>query len=700
MTANTGSVRMSIDTATKRRGISSLRLASRSLMVFALSAALLFTSACSGGGGFNPPLNALSASITSVQTVTTASGESAVRIDFSVTGETGQQFTLLFQYFIDADMDGQRDANEPLLTMTEVSMALENLLVNDPNNPQPPSMGDVSGFGPNTDILAGAFFWQAGADLGFSVSNFGVVITPTGSGNQTVNPASSAGSFTYGGGNPSASVTGSAGGAAVSGTGRAQHAAHLVSDQGTTATMTDVGNEIAALQGTDGSAPIGNIDRLSIDGNTRTAALGAGFMGSAVVEHATAPIYEGTTVRVLSTGGANSSGTAQDSCTLYLFGPTGAESVNTSITLNTARRRHAACWLPSNEIFVCGGLDAAGNPLASAEIFDPATSTFSNVAMPMPGPRFNHTCTLLPDGTVLIAGGSSSTTPTAGNAFIFDPSSGGFTDTGASVDRYDHTANLLVNGAVILAGGRTVSGDVPLATADFYRSIDGGPGAPVGFTSITAANMSGARYQHAASILGDGSLLVSGGFGPGNSALATSEFFMVVAATSTLTIGVFSPTNPMATPGLDMVAARARHTQTTTVSGSAVVLGGVTGSEMSPSVITDPNQSIEIFQFMNNPPSVSNINAGGSLSAVNLSFTLADVEGNPAYVIVRFSTDGGATFGFATLTNYAATVNLQPGTHSVTWNAMADGVASLSGTVVEVIPVGGPVGAPAGVTLP
>ncbi len=46
-------------------------------------------------------------------------------------------------------------------------------------------------------------------------------------------------------------------------------------------------------------------------------------------------------------------------------------------SLNTARYQHTATLLPDGEVLVTGGLDVNGNPLASAELYNPATGKWS-----------------------------------------------------------------------------------------------------------------------------------------------------------------------------------------------------------------------------------------------------------------------------------------------------------------------------------
>jgi hypothetical protein len=85
--------------------------------------------------------------------------------------------------------------------------------------------------------------------------------------------------------------------------------------------------------------------------------------------------------------------------------------------------------------------------------------------------RDNHSATLLPDGTVFIAGGETTNCDPRGCKFggyfagtttsfeAYDPSSGGFTNAGnMTFPRAGHTATLLPNGTVLLTGGYGYAG--------------------------------------------------------------------------------------------------------------------------------------------------------------------------------------------------------------------------------------------------
>lgn len=89
-------------------------------------------------------------------------------------------------------------------------------------------------------------------------------------------------------------------------------------------------------------------------------------------------------------------------------------------------RNHTATRLTNGRVVVAGGLDAAGDSLDSAELYDPATNTFS-AAGTLTQAVAGALETLLPDGRVLLSGGQ--TGPSASPAVV------------ATAQRYDPAAN-------------------------------------------------------------------------------------------------------------------------------------------------------------------------------------------------------------------------------------------------------------------
>ena len=227
------------------------------------------------------------------------------------------------------------------------------------------------------------------------------------------------------------------------------------------------------------------------------------------------------------------------------------------------RYGHTATLLNNGEVLVTGG--SAGGPprggppgpptlLATAELFDPTSGTFTGTGS-MSIVRIGHTATLLKNGKVLVTGGGpfpvqNGIPPYAlASAELFDPTSGTFTPTtgSMSVGRYGHTATLLNNGTVLVTGGDNGLGALP--TADLFD--------PTSETfTPTTGKMSVARYGHTATLLNNAKVLITGGGGN------TAE--------------LFDPTNETFTPTTgSMETARSYHTATLLDDGKVLVTGGV-----------------------------------------------------------------------------------------------------------------------------
>jgi hypothetical protein len=127
-------------------------------------------------------------------------------------------------------------------------------------------------------------------------------------------------------------------------------------------------------------------------------------------------------------------------------------------TLSTARSRHTATLLHNGKILVTGGYNGS-TVYGSAELYNPQTGETQAVGT-MSSPRFAHTATLMSNGKVLIAGGFSSLTGDArlSSTELFDPANNSFTPAhGMNLPRAMHAASLMKNGKVLITGGRSTS---------------------------------------------------------------------------------------------------------------------------------------------------------------------------------------------------------------------------------------------------
>lgn len=257
--------------------------------------------------------------------------------------------------------------------------------------------------------------------------------------------------------------------------------------------------------------------------------------------------------------------------------------------MSVERTLHRATTLNDGRILVTGGCITFGAGLSTAEIYDPATNTWS-APIPMTQTRIAHTATKLPDGRVLLTGGSSSfilTPPTSTNylpifqsaistAEIFDPATNTFSPTAntMSAARFGHAAIVLPNGNVLISGG------VRAGQTSF-----GGLGIPLyaltcdlfNPTTNTFTQIAGhviPRVVHSLNLLPNGQVMAIGGAGGTLVvSLASTEFFN--PSTNTWTSGPALPPFPGFPTGTTSLGL---HTTTNLPNGDLYIAGGAAGA--------------------------------------------------------------------------------------------------------------------------
>ena len=233
--------------------------------------------------------------------------------------------------------------------------------------------------------------------------------------------------------------------------------------------------------------------------------------------------------------------------------------------LAQARRGHQGVMLRDGRVLVVGGF-AQGELLSSAEVYDPATGRWSATGA-MSIPRLGHSLTVLADGRVLAPGGTTvGAAEAAGeaqairpeaSAEIYDPKAGTWTGGGAmGAPRFEHTATLLGDGRVLMTGGQgPVDGRLgPLGSTELYD--------PAADAFVRSNDLGEGRANHAAVLLPDRSVLVTGGVGGpnGDVSLASAE--------------VFDPREGSWTRVAPLAEARSGHTATLLSDGRVLVAGG------------------------------------------------------------------------------------------------------------------------------
>lgn len=259
---------------------------------------------------------------------------------------------------------------------------------------------------------------------------------------------------------------------------------------------------------------------------------------------------------------------------------------------------HTATLLGDGRVLVVGGLtpnpDESAQLLSrdayvSAELFDPATGRWSTTGS-LAVMRQYHTATLLSDGRVLVVGGyhlprgASSGGPQEfiAAAEIYDPGTGRWTPTGSlALGRMGHSATLLKDGRVLVAGGVVVqaSKDNPgrLAATDTAEVYD-----PATGRWTPAGKMPAGRWEHAATLLDDGTVLVTGGRDATGGHARSADGKTVVGVPALQDAVIFDPRAGTWTtvPHL-MGSRRTAHTATLLADGTVLIAGGAADADHS-----------------------------------------------------------------------------------------------------------------------
>ncbi|WP_224243720.1 Kelch repeat-containing protein [Hyalangium gracile] len=185
---------------------------------------------------------------------------------------------------------------------------------------------------------------------------------------------------------------------------------------------------------------------------------------------------------------------------------------------------------------------------------------------PLGTPRTGLTATALPSGKVLITGGLITRTDLEylSSTELYDPATHSWSAAAPlSVPRYEHTATLLSSGKVLVAGGVDASSSTTVhASAELYD--------PATNTWSAAGSMATARQGHTATLLSSGKVLVVAGVGR-----ATAE--------------EYDPATNTWSPAAALTAPRDLHTATLLPSGKVLVTGGVVDTVATASaVLYDP----------------------------------------------------------------------------------------------------------------
>ncbi len=181
--------------------------------------------------------------------------------------------------------------------------------------------------------------------------------------------------------------------------------------------------------------------------------------------------------------------------------------------------------------------------------------------------RGNHSATLLPDGKVLVVGGGGTNYTKLSSAEFYVPSNGTWKTTTSMGEpaykaRYNHTATLLADGRVLVAGGNDYFESYTTSTLLYTPSNE---------TWKTTGSIGLGRMAHTATRLSNGKVLVVGGYNGSDS----------------LRADLYDPSKGTWSMTGSLTTARRYHTATLLQDGRVLVTGG---RGLSSSEIYDPSQ--------------------------------------------------------------------------------------------------------------
>ncbi len=245
--------------------------------------------------------------------------------------------------------------------------------------------------------------------------------------------------------------------------------------------------------------------------------------------------------------------------------------------MHSQRSYFTLSLLPDGRVLAAGGYyyDSGDYYLNSSEIFNPVDQQWYVVADSMSGARRNHTATTLLDGRILVVGGENATDK-LNTAEIFDPVTNLWSDAPAmTIKRVGHTATRLNDGRVLVVGG-CFSNLACTNTVEIYNPLTNS------WTYFNDLSLP-AMKNHAAALLPDGTVMVTGGVNLGTSLTYLSSVY------------VFNPVGNSWTIKPSMNSTRSEHFMAVRRDGVVMVVGGYKSMKIGDLTFHNYIQTTELY---------------------------------------------------------------------------------------------------------
>lgn len=285
---------------------------------------------------------------------------------------------------------------------------------------------------------------------------------------------------------------------------------------------------------------------------------------------------------ILIAGGVDQTGAVQNSAEIRLTANGGG--LVAAAAMSFARSSHTATFMANGKILVAGGWDGA-NIRCDAEVYDSIANSWALVTGggvggcgvgAMQNARYNHTATLLNDGRVLVCGGQNTGVSASATCDFFTPTglngcvaAGGCFSAAPPMQlaRALHTSVLLKDGKVWVAGGWNPTLVVPAGYGKFTNTTEAFDPTSNAFNSANPLNE--ARAYHTATMMGDGKVLIAGGYNGRNDPTMNGSLGILQ------TMEIFDPVGNTTTQAAPMSARREQHSAVLNASGRVQLIGGL-----------------------------------------------------------------------------------------------------------------------------